>query len=259
MENFATNNWHEEYALLSFDIVDSTNAEAKRLVQSGVNEPLVVLAREQYAGRGRYHRTWISESGNLYLSVLIKLPLESKDSHQLTFVASLAVSEAIQMLLGDGHDIGHKWPNDIFVDGKKVSGILLESCIRSNNNYIDWVVIGVGINANVSPDLANARTNATSLAEVVGQEIDIRILVDLFMKNFHYYWHLWLNEGFALIRGVWLKKVIYLGEKIMINHPSKKIEGILDNVNDAGNAEILTDDGNVVTVASGELFPTNNV
>ena len=116
-----------DYHLLSFDELDSTNEEAKRLAKGGGHHGAVIWAKRQTAGKGRLGRTWVSSQGNLYVSILLQPEKPLKELGQLSFVAAVAAIEALDALLPPGKRLQCKWPNDILLSGKKVGGILLES------------------------------------------------------------------------------------------------------------------------------------
>src|ERR1700733_4426211 len=115
-----------DYHLLSFDTLDSTNEEAQRLAKGGGCHGAVIWAKKQTEGKGRMGRSWISSDGNLFVSVLLQPDKPLREFTQLSFVAAVATLESLEPLLEKGK-LQCKWPNDILLDGKKVGGILLES------------------------------------------------------------------------------------------------------------------------------------
>ena len=131
------------YRLLGFAELDSTNEEAKRQATAGAPEGALVWARAQSAGRGRRGRRWVSEPGNLYLSILLRPSFPPATAAQLGFAAALAVGEAAAAALPAGADVAYKWPNDVLISGRKASGILLESQ-AAGEGRLDWLVVGIG-------------------------------------------------------------------------------------------------------------------
>lgn len=132
-------------ALRYYDEIESTNAEAKSLAQDGAPEGTVVIAECQTAGRGRLGRRWMSPAGKgLLFSVILRPALPMSDAHLLTIVAATAAAEAIETQTGVAVRI--KWPNDLYVDDRKLGGILTE--VSGEQDEIDWVVVGVGVNVN---------------------------------------------------------------------------------------------------------------
>ena len=108
-----------DYHLLSFDSLDSTNEEAKRLAKGGGCHGAVIWAKKQTAGKGRMGRQWVSSEGNLFVSVLLQPEKSIQQNAELSFVAAVAVLEALEALVPEGK-LECKWPNDILLDGKKL-------------------------------------------------------------------------------------------------------------------------------------------
>lgn len=125
-----------------YDKVDSTNGLAKSLADSQ-NGEFCIFAREQSAGRGRMGRSFHSPSGGLYMSIVLRPGIHASEALSITTVAALAVCRAIDMLAGVR--CGIKWVNDVYLDGKKVCGILTESTVRPDG-MIDFAVLGIGVN-----------------------------------------------------------------------------------------------------------------
>ncbi|HLJ64877.1 MAG TPA: biotin--[acetyl-CoA-carboxylase] ligase, partial [Stellaceae bacterium] len=115
------------YRLLAYDEVGSTNEEARRFAAEGAPEGTLVWARSQSAGRARRGRQWVSDPGNLYFSLILRPNHPAAMAAQLGFAAALAIGEAAVEFLPDNVRVGYKWPNDVLVEGRKLSGILLES------------------------------------------------------------------------------------------------------------------------------------
>lgn len=155
--------------IVHFTEIDSTNDEARRLVQKGEGEGLVVTAESQTAGKGKPGAGWISPKGNLYLSAVIKPHRDQKDLAPLTITAALAARSAIVRAAKLAVVI--KWPNDLMVNGKKIGGILTERLSSGQ------VIIGIGINLSKHP------TSATSLDRESGQQIDVKHFTDLLLEE----------------------------------------------------------------------------
>ena len=140
-----------------YDIIDSTNLEARRLIlDENTSAPAVVIARQQTAGRGRLGRGFYSPRDGLYLSVIIKPDFDIRRASLVTVAAAAATSEAIDELCGGKSEI--KWVNDIYLKGKKVCGILTEATTDFETGQIDSLIIGIGVNTSEKsfpPELAN--------------------------------------------------------------------------------------------------------
>ena len=134
------------YQLVRLDSVDSTNEEARRLAASeAAVDGTLVWALSQTAGKGRRGRAWESPGGNLYCSILLRPDCAAAKAAQLSFVAAVAVVEAVTDIAGPALEVRCKWPNDVLVGGRKISGILLESEAGAGDE-VEWVVVGVGVN-----------------------------------------------------------------------------------------------------------------
>ncbi len=133
---------HEPLPVFFLEDVDSTNSEARRLVDRGVEAPFVVIARQQSGGRGRRGRSFSSPEGGVYLSLVI--PVEAGfDPGLVTTAACMGVSRAIDSL---GFDSRIKWVNDIYISGKKAVGILCEGVVSMEDAHVSDIVIGIGVN-----------------------------------------------------------------------------------------------------------------
>jgi BirA family biotin operon repressor/biotin-[acetyl-CoA-carboxylase] ligase len=153
------------------DEIESTNSEAKALALKGAPEGTVVVAEAQSAGRGRLGRRWTSPAGKgLLFSVVLRPALSMNEAHLLTLVAAAAVAEAIEKHIAARVRI--KWPNDLFIDDRKVGGILME--VSGEQDEVDWVVLGIGLNVNTEfSELPVAlRRTATSLKMAGGEAVD---------------------------------------------------------------------------------------
>lgn len=158
--------------LLCLDSIDSTNTECKRRAMAGAPHGLVVLSEEQTGGRGRLGRPFQSPRGcGLYLSALLRPELGPEQVVNLTAWVAVAVCDGIQAVCGARPRI--KWTNDIIMDGKKLCGILTELGLESETNTLEYMVTGIGVNVNHSPEdfSPDVRPMATSLAMCLGHPV----------------------------------------------------------------------------------------
>lgn len=158
--------------LLCLDTVDSTNTECKRRAVSGAAEGLVVIAEEQTGGRGRLGRSFQSPRGRgLYLSALLRPRLEPQEAADFTAWVAVAVCDGVEAACGVRPRI--KWTNDLVLDGRKLCGILTELGLESETNALEYLVTGIGININHTPeDFDEAvRPVAVSLAQILGHPV----------------------------------------------------------------------------------------
>jgi BirA family biotin operon repressor/biotin-[acetyl-CoA-carboxylase] ligase len=250
--------WLRYYNLIIFDEIDSTNDEAKRLATSGVDGEFIVWAKSQDKGKGRYGKKWISPEGNLYISLLLRPDYDLVISSQLSFVVAVAIGEALNSSINSTSynmseiNITYKWPNDILFNGKKLCGILLESSIKSNSSVLDWLIVGVGLNISSFPN--DLPYEATSLHNESLSDIKLNNFVDIFMKSFCYYYDIWLNDGFDIIRKKWTARAMGLEEAMTVSSGKDRISGIFEGITNDGSLKLTLCGGQSCYVSAGEIF-----
>jgi BirA family biotin operon repressor/biotin-[acetyl-CoA-carboxylase] ligase len=236
-----------------YDQIESTNRLAFELASSNqIQNNHVILAKKQTGGKGRYGRVWQSNEGNCFFSLLLKP--QNKTTAQisnLSFVAAAAMNLTIQELSPKQEiKISNKWPNDILINGKKTAGILLES--SSNQNQINFVIIGIGVNLISYPD--NALYPATSLENEGFRKILPENLLKNFLEKFADLYQKWQDFGFKPTRNLWLQNAFNLNKEILVNLPNQKIQGVFKDLDENGNLILELKNGEVKIIASGEIF-----
>ncbi|WP_371514593.1 biotin--[acetyl-CoA-carboxylase] ligase [Brevundimonas denitrificans] len=190
---------------LILEDTDSTNAEARRMAERGETGPLWIVARRQSAGRGRRGRTWSSETGNLAATLLTVVHRPPAEAAQLTFVAALAAADLL-----DGYAppalVSIKWPNDVMLDGKKASGILLESGAHDSGGL--WLAVGIGVNLAHAPD--DTERPATALADHLRGDVaappSIERAAEELAEAFAVWMERWRVLGFQPILDGWIAR-----------------------------------------------------
>lgn len=241
--------WLKEYNFLTFDVIDSTNSEARRLLSRGIDGNFVISAGEQITGRGRNGKVWESKPGNLYMSILLDADGFYNKQSDISFVTALAVYEAIVEITKDCGKIIIKWPNDILVNGAKISGILLES-IKSNTKH--YLIIGIGINIVSAPIVIDKKT--ISLADLNIDNILPSFMLDLIMKHFSYYYNLWQDDGFDVIRKLWLARTCKIGDAITVSDGRNRISGLFQDIDKNGAIVLKLASGEDCSLSTGEIF-----
>lgn len=237
------------YHLRSFDSIDSTNEEARRLGGDALDRT-VIWAKRQTAGRGRRGRAWMSEPGNLFVSLVMRPDVDMLAAAQLSFVAALAVADAVQPLPGRGH-VTLKWPNDVLIDGAKVSGILLEG--SSAGGVTDGVVIGIGINiASHPPDTPYPATHLS--AHRGPDDDDVDSVLERLIGAFEAHYTVWLNNGFEPIRTAWLDRAHRLGEDLDIRTDKETLRGTFVDLDPSGALVLQPSDGTRHLITAGDVF-----
>jgi BirA family biotin operon repressor/biotin-[acetyl-CoA-carboxylase] ligase len=235
--------------LIACDTVGSTNSEALAHARAGERGPLWITARAQTAGRGRRGRTWISEPGNLYATLLLTDPAPSERAAQLSFVAALATHDAIAACAPAlVARLGFKWPNDVLLDGAKLAGILIEA----EGARPLMVAVGIGVNCRHHP--AAADFSATDLA-AAGAAAAVEELFGALSIAMVHRLREW-DAGFAPIRAAWLARAGGLGSELTARLGSRgDLTGRFETLDEAGRLVLRLPDGNVETIAAGEVFP----
>jgi BirA family biotin operon repressor/biotin-[acetyl-CoA-carboxylase] ligase len=227
----------EEHETLS-----STQDALKALALTGAVEGACVQALQQESGRGRHGREWISPPGNLYISILLKPDCSAAEAGQISFVAALAVAKAIAAYMNEALFL--KWPNDVFLAGKKCAGILLESDIEKNK--INWLALGIGVNISSAPPEGNA----------VGKQVDVNAFRDTLLKHLEHYYALWRDEGFEKIRTEWLALAHPVETKIAVKSGSNSIEGKFRDIDADGNLLLEDAQRNIRRISAGDVLLT---
>jgi BirA family transcriptional regulator, biotin operon repressor / biotin---[acetyl-CoA-carboxylase] ligase len=236
--------------LLAHDEIDSTNAEALRLMRQGEHGPLWITAERQSAGRGRRGRKWISVPGNLHASLLLSNPGPVEHWPQLSFVAALAVHDAVVEVAPEVRPMLElKWPNDLLLSGAKFAGILIEGEGKEEEGA---VAIGIGVNCTAHP--AGAAYPATDLA-AGGARVTAATLfaaLSVKMQGRLAQWN--SGNGFATIRADWLARAAGLGETIHIALADRELSGRFEGLDDAGCLVLIAPDGAKTVVAAGDVI-----
>lgn len=252
MAKKAESNLIEDYHLLSYDALDSTNEEAKRLAAGGGAHGAVIWAKRQSAGRGRMGREWVSAEGNLFVSVLLAPPKDLADCSQLSFVASVAAAETLEAIVEK--EITCKWPNDVLCGGKKIGGILLEAFTTMDEfgKERQWVVVGVGINVDSYPE--HVMFPATSLRESGVEIISAKIVLSRFIHNFIHQYDAWVKKGFVPIHKAWMQRAYRLGHQTEVIVGDSQLDGVFEGVDPSGRLLLKAKSGAITGITAGDVF-----
>ena len=140
-----------DLSILTYDTLSSTNATAREQAMQGASDMTVILAEHQSGGRGRMQRTFHSPEGTgIYMSVIVRRPMTARDATHITPLAAVATAQAIESMIH--RPVGIKWVNDIYLDGKKVCGILCEGAVEPGTRQLQYAVIGIGVNVTPPKD-----------------------------------------------------------------------------------------------------------
>ena len=241
--HLSTDRWPEGYARKILTRTDSTNAEAARLapVSSG---PIWILAHEQQAAKGRRGRLWSMPKGN-FAATLLMHPTEKPGVVALrSFVASLALFDALVAVSGRSEPFSLKWPNDVLLSGQKLAGILLESI--GSGTGVQHLAIGIGVNLASAPDIHEVEAEALrpvalslALGVAVGPEDFLILLAESYAKGENDF----VTLGFAPIRHAWLERAARLGEIIRARTVTEEHIGRFETLDEDGNLVLGTANG----------------
>lgn len=237
------------WAVGLIDTVDSTNAEALRRLNSGISAPFALVAEQQTAGRGRRGRNWVSPYGeNLYFSLALRVDQGMRQLEGLSLVIGLAVISALKNV--GVSDVSLKWPNDVLVSGSKIAGVLLE--LTGDIADICHVIIGVGINANMSTAGSEISQKWTSVLRATGLQTDRNLLLTALQNQLDKYLGLHWTRGFSALKDEWERNHLWQGRSVFLSAGEKQISGRVVGV-DASGALRLVVDGVEQRFSGGEL------
>ncbi|WP_294044969.1 biotin--[acetyl-CoA-carboxylase] ligase [Sphingomonas sp.] len=221
----------------------STNADMIALAANGLEEGVWLRAERQTVGRGRQGRAWVSPAGNLYASTLVRVRPSDPPAATLALVAAVALQEAVSAYLPGLAAI--KWPNDLLIDGAKLSGILLERAGTA-------VAVGIGVNLAHHPD--DTDRLATSLAAqgaAVGPADFIETLADAFAR-----WvERWRGEGIDVVRRRWMERAHPSGTPLTARLPDGAVfDGLFEALDVEGALILRLADGTRRVIHAGDVF-----
>lgn len=225
-----------------YDRIDSTNSEAKRLFYGGNTSEKLLIAREQFGGRGRLGRSFFSPSDSgVYMTFSFTTDQELSDAILITVAASVAVLRSIKK--NTGLDVGIKWVNDLYLHGKKVCGILAESVCSGKGNHI---ILGIGI---------NLHTNhfPKEIADIAGSlhiPCDPNLLIADIVTELYRFLN---NADLGGYLDDYRKHSIVLGKEVVCYRGSDKYEGIAEEITDRGVLVVRDKSGKVYQMDSGEI------
>ena len=239
--------------VICLDRVDSTNAEAERRLAAGESVPLVIIAREQTHGRGRLGRQWHSAAnGNLYATLVFRPQIEPARLQDFTLWMGLNVCELIQNFCKI--QPGLKWPNDIFVNGRKAGGMLTEA--RVDADQVRDLVFGLGLNVNGLPaDLPpELRRTAISLSEIAAQPLDINRFTAALIGRLQAAYENFLNGDYRdKCAELWKRYDILRGQPVTVIQGVRSVRGTAMGIDDEGSLIVRLDTGRTERFRAGEV------
>ncbi len=235
---------------LCYETIDSTNAQAKRLAEAGYGDGTLIVADHQEAGRGRRGRSWETPAGtNIAMSLLLKPEINPNNASMITLVAALAVSKAITQITGEPAPI--KWPNDIVMNGKKVCGILTE--MSAQFDYVNHIVVGIGINVNIESFPEEIAETATSLRIETGKQISRAELIEAVWEQFETVYEVYLQtQDLRNLVKEYDARLINMHRNVKVLDPKEPFEGRAMGITPRGELMVDTWESRKL-VSSGEV------
>ncbi len=242
--------------------VGSTNSMARELAVKNAKNGSVVIADTQDKGKGRNGKIWTSPKAcNIYMSIILKPKFSPEIAHGMTILAAVAGAESIEEISSITPQI--KWPNDILINSKKISGILTE--MSTQNKIIEYIIVGIGINVNLKEEdiPEGIKHVATSLhiekmkIKRINEDNNILInrnnLIASFINKFERYYETFLSTGLSSVLQSYQKYFGMIGKDVEINNENNKIKGQVVGIDSKGALLVKTGENELEKVISGEL------
>lgn len=246
--------WPDGYGRHVLQSVDSTLSEAARMA-ADASGPVWIMAEQQTAARGRRGRPWAMPAGNFAATLLLPVAGSASDAALRSFVASLALHEALVAATGRADVFALKWPNDVLLRGGKLAGILLESAGQGPD--LRHLAIGIGVNLAAAPAVSEVEAGAVppvSLKGELGTVIAPADFLDLLAAAFARFEDQFTTYGFAPIRAAWMSHAARLGQVITARTTRDETTGTFAEVDGAGNLVLETSKGRVAIAAADVYF-----
>ena len=242
---------HAEWNIVYYDRIDSSNNEAKRMAEAGEQRTTLVLAGEQTGGKGRRGRVWVTPKDTaIAMSLLLRPSIRPEHASSVTLVMGLAIANACREFCNV--DARIKWPNDIVVNGKKICGILTE--MSTEIDYINYVVIGVGINVNQETFPDEIKETATSLKVETGKPVKRAGVIATVMERFEQYYEQFVQrEDLSGIREAYEACLVNRDRDVRVLDPAGAYEAHAKGINDTGELIVVLPDGTEREIYAGEV------
>ena len=231
--------------------VTSTNTVLKEEAEAGLPQGYVVAAETQTAGKGRQGRSFYSPPVHgVYFSVLLRFGEKSADASLITCAAAVAAARAIEDVFDK--NVGIKWVNDLFLDEKKVCGILTEANINMEDGRVESAVLGIGINITKPPDgyPKEIETVATSL---IDRHANDKPRCRLIAKTLDYFWEYYLNLSALEFLEQYRSRSILIGRDVYVMHPNEKKLANVITIDEKCRLVVRYETGEIAALNSGEV------
>ena len=240
--------WRVHY----FEELESTQQTAAELAARGALNGEVVIAERQTAGRGRMGRRWHSPPGvNFYGTFILRPEMPVAEAALLSLVAGIAVAETMELVAP--RIVALKWPNDVWLGGRKAGGMIAEA-VTDSRHRLACVLLGIGLNLNLAPEdiPVELRDRATSVMAATGRPCDRVELAGELFSRLEYRYMETLSGGFAALRPVWERYSALTGRQVTVVDGPSRIGGTVRGI-DPDGALLLEAEGRIVRVLAGDV------
>jgi len=232
-----------------YEELGSTNDQGRMLAEQGAPDGTLVIAEMQNAGKGRMGRKFFAPPGSgIWMSLILKPEIPPVDASMITLIGAMAVQKTLKSF---DLDSGIKWPNDLVIDRKKVTGILTE--MSAGPDQVNYIVIGIGINVNMKSFPEELKENAISMAMASGKNYHRAEIIQQVMKNFEDTYRIFLKEGsLAFLQKDYNESLVHMNKEISVHEIRRVWKGISRGIDERGELIVSTEDGDTL-VRSGEV------
>lgn len=233
-----------------YETLESTNITARQMAIDRCEQGTVIIAREQTGGKGRLGRQFFSGLGGLYMSIVLRPDFSPDVTTLITAAAAVAVSRAVDKVCSA--NTGIKWVNDIFLNGKKICGILTQGAVSPKNKGIDYAVLGIGLNINrPKNDFPDELKNiAASIYDTpCNADTQNRLIAEILNEFFEIYKDITSRKFLADYR----ERSIIIGKEVLCSYMGRDFPVTVNGINDNAHLIVTTSDGERLTLNSGEV------
>ncbi|WP_058486500.1 biotin--[acetyl-CoA-carboxylase] ligase [Defluviitalea phaphyphila] len=231
--------------------IDSTNKEAKKMAVNGAKEGTIIISEEQTLGKGRLGRGWISPPRlGIWMSIILRPLVSPLDASKITILGGLSVCKAIEKVTG--LDVKIKWPNDIVINKKKVCGILTE--MSAEMEKIDYIILGIGVNVNNENFPEDLKDKASSLKIEGNKKYNRKEIVQEIIMQFEKYYEIFIRDkNLNKFLEEYKDYCLTLNKDVKINSNKESFVGKAIDISEEGELIVQKEDGEIITVFSGEV------
>lgn len=235
-----------------YQVLDSTQTTAHALAKAGAEHGTIVIADTQTMGRGRLGRSWHSANDKgIWLSMIIRPTFTYTEASLITLYTSLAITKTLYKLFNIEAKV--KWPNDVYINGKKCAGILTE--VHGDRNKLDYLIIGIGINSDKTIYPEEIKDKAISLEQVIQYQPNKLEIIEELLIQFEEGYDSFISSGLASFYQEYNKLLLWKGEEIIVENINSSIKGTFLGIDSNGHLLIKDENEQINKIISGDISP----